>query len=94
MAPYINIWPEITDGPVSETWQAERWKEVPLDLLTPAAHSASGSKQFYVNELNELQDGRLVIPIIWMRRHGELHADCHFVHIMPDKVCCCSYQDY
>ncbi|KAL6304652.1 hypothetical protein BKA93DRAFT_817379 [Sparassis latifolia] len=78
--------PEITDGPVSETWQAEHWKEVPLDLLTPAAHSASGSKQFYVNELNELQDGRLVIPIIWMRRHGELHADCRLVHIMPDKV--------
>ncbi|KAL6301292.1 hypothetical protein BKA93DRAFT_819090 [Sparassis latifolia] len=85
VAPYINIWPEVTDGPISETWQAERWKEVPLDLLTPAARSASGSKQFYVNELNELQNGQLVIPIIWMRRHGELYGDCRLVQRMNNN---------
>lgn len=46
-------------------------------MLTPAARSEALDRQFYVDELCGLDDGSLVIPLVWMKRHGILHADCH-----------------
>ncbi|KAK7437483.1 hypothetical protein VKT23_018555 [Stygiomarasmius scandens] len=46
-------------------------------------YSANG-KQFYINEVAMLHDDRFVIPLIWIKRDGILHADCHIVDIAPD----------
>ncbi|THV06317.1 hypothetical protein K435DRAFT_645468 [Dendrothele bispora CBS 962.96] len=82
VAPHINFYPEETDGPISEVWQAERWREFDPSQLTPM-YSMNG-KQFYVNEVAMLQDNRLVIPLLWVKRHGVLCANCHTVDIAQD----------
>ncbi|THU77701.1 hypothetical protein K435DRAFT_701826 [Dendrothele bispora CBS 962.96] len=80
VAPHINFYPEETDGPISEVWQAERWKEFDANDLTPM-YSSNG-KQFYINEVAMLNDDRLVIPLLWVKRKGILHADCNIVEVM------------
>ncbi|THU86209.1 hypothetical protein K435DRAFT_822219 [Dendrothele bispora CBS 962.96] len=67
---HMNFYPEETDGPISEVWQAERWKEFDPSDLTPM-YSSNG-KQFYVDEVAMLDDGRT------------LHVDCNLVDIAPD----------
>ncbi|THU82965.1 hypothetical protein K435DRAFT_823079 [Dendrothele bispora CBS 962.96] len=79
VAPHINFYPEETDGPISEVWQADRWKEFDASDLT-LMYSKNG-KQFYVNEVAMLHDSRLVIPLLWVKRHGVLHADCNIVDV-------------
>ncbi|THU93261.1 hypothetical protein K435DRAFT_861654 [Dendrothele bispora CBS 962.96] len=79
VAPHINLYPEETTGPISEVWQAERWKEFDSSNLTPM-YSNNG-KQFYVNEVAMLHDNRLVIPLLWLKRDGILHADCNVVEV-------------
>ncbi|THU88819.1 hypothetical protein K435DRAFT_729596 [Dendrothele bispora CBS 962.96] len=82
VVPHMNFYPEETDGPISEVWQAERWKEFDPSDLTPM-YSKNG-KQFYIDEVAMLQDGRVAIPRIWIKRRGTLHADCNMVEIAPD----------
>ncbi|KAK7449318.1 hypothetical protein VKT23_013461 [Stygiomarasmius scandens] len=79
---HINFYPEESNGPISEVWQAERWREFNASELTPM-YSANG-KQFYINEVAMLQDDRLAIPLLWVKRNGSLHADCHLVGIAKD----------
>lgn len=62
-------------GAVSEAWQATRWRELPLDLLTPMYRQ--GLKDFYVNELAELSSGEYVIPQMWIVRNKQLCADAY-----------------
>ncbi|THU86067.1 hypothetical protein K435DRAFT_684434 [Dendrothele bispora CBS 962.96] len=81
---HMNFYPEETDGPISEVWQAERWKEFDPSDLTPM-YSSNG-KQFYVDEVAMLDDGRVAIPRIWIKRQGTLHADCNLVDIAPDGM--------
>jgi hypothetical protein len=88
-AAHINIYPEDTDGPRSETWQFSRWKEVPPDQLTPSYFS--GTKRFWVDEIAQLHDGRWIIPVLWIKQHGELQADCRLV--LRDHVCYCHFQN-
>lgn len=40
---------------------------------------ARGLKQFYIDEISKLFDGRLVMPRTWIKRNGELHADCDLI---------------
>ncbi|KAK7461423.1 hypothetical protein VKT23_008601 [Stygiomarasmius scandens] len=62
----MNFYPEETDGPISEVWQAERWKEFDPSDLTPM-YSSNG-KQFYVDEVAMLEDSRVAIPRMWIKR--------------------------
>jgi hypothetical protein len=75
----MNFYPEETMGPISEVWQCERWKE-----FDPANHTpmySSNGKQFYIEEVAVLKDGKIVIPVSWIKRDGQLCADVHLVNI-------------
>ncbi|KAJ6456513.1 hypothetical protein C8R45DRAFT_1056469 [Mycena sanguinolenta] len=78
VAKYLQFYPEVTDGPISEVWQAERWKEFKPSELTPMY--ASGQRQFYIDEIAILDNGWLVIPTAWIKRNGVLCADCFRVN--------------
>ncbi|THV03142.1 hypothetical protein K435DRAFT_652024 [Dendrothele bispora CBS 962.96] len=82
VAPHINLYPEETEGPISEVWQADRWHEFDPEDLTPMY--LHNGKQFYINEVSMLQDNRLVIPLLWVKRHGEMYADCHIIDVLSD----------
>ncbi|KAJ3992048.1 hypothetical protein F5050DRAFT_1801905 [Lentinula boryana] len=47
------------------------------EQLTPSFRK--GDRQFYVDELAMLFNGRLVIPLIWVNVKGEVHAYCRTV---------------
>jgi hypothetical protein len=70
----MNLYPERSGGPISEVWQAERWKEYSPEDLTPMY--SNGIRQFYINELAELDNGCSVIPQNWYFIKGTLYADC------------------
>ncbi|KAK7463484.1 hypothetical protein VKT23_006832 [Stygiomarasmius scandens] len=73
-APYILLYPEdVDDHSLSEFSQFSRVREHP-DQLTPSFRK--GNKRFYVNELALLDDGRFVIPTMWVMYHGHVHAYC------------------
>ena len=74
IAANIQLYPEIVEGPLSEVWQAGRWKEFKRSELNPMF--AHGLKHFYVDELAELDSGDIVIPLIWIKWRGEVYADC------------------
>ena len=66
---------------MSEVWHGLKWRsEIDPDALSPMWDAGSG-RHYYVNELAELQDGQLVIPIRWFLRRGEVHADAFLVTI-------------
>ncbi|KAJ6611032.1 hypothetical protein B0H10DRAFT_1810513 [Mycena sp. CBHHK59/15] len=73
-AKHLQFYPEETTGPISEVWQAERWKEFKPSELTPMY--ASGLRQFYIDEVAVLDDNSFVIPTAWIKRTGGLSADC------------------
>lgn len=75
---HIINYPEECDGPKGETWQFNRWKEIPRDLLTPMF--VQGSVHYYVNELAQTKTGKLFIPVMWIIRNKVLCADAHPVH--------------
>ncbi|KAJ7902849.1 hypothetical protein B0H14DRAFT_3079952 [Mycena olivaceomarginata] len=73
--------PEIeTAGPISEVWQAERWKEFKPSELTPMY--SRGLRQFFIEEVSELDSGKSVLPLAWIIRGGVLCADCY--DVLPD----------
>ncbi|KAJ7834766.1 hypothetical protein B0H14DRAFT_3087587 [Mycena olivaceomarginata] len=56
VAPHMHFYPEETDGPISETFQAERWTEYSPSQLTPMY--SRGQKRFWIEEVAQLVDGR------------------------------------
>lgn len=66
-------YPEDCDGLKSETWQFERWKQVPRDLLTPMY--IKGAQHFYVDELTATASGKLYIPQMWITRRSKYKRD-------------------
>ncbi|KAK1218880.1 hypothetical protein PQX77_018407 [Marasmius sp. AFHP31] len=81
VAPEITLYPDDTDGtPISEMWQipSGRWLELPQDLLPPSL--VVENKRFYIHELAELQDGRWVIPQLWITSKNVLYAECYVVN--------------
>ncbi|KAJ7838096.1 hypothetical protein B0H14DRAFT_3701249 [Mycena olivaceomarginata] len=64
VAPHLHFYPEETDGPISETFQAERWMEYSPSQLTPMY--SRGQKRFWIEEVAQLADGRYVIPHTWI----------------------------
>jgi hypothetical protein len=77
VAPHMHFYPEETDGPISETFQAERWTEYHPSQLTPMY--SRGQKRFWIEEVAQLVNGRFVIPRTWIIRNGELTTDVSFV---------------
>ncbi|KAF8497317.1 hypothetical protein JB92DRAFT_3084667 [Gautieria morchelliformis] len=75
----LQHYPEDTKGPVSEIWQARRWKELPPDLLTPMCRHKM--KDYYVNELAETRAGKYVIPYMWIIRESQT-----FLERMPNPL--------
>ena len=69
----MQFYPEETSGPVSEVWQAGRWKEFKPSELTPMY--VRGLRQFYINEVSALDDGQLVVPLAWIKQGGILCAN-------------------
>lgn len=80
--PLIHVYPEIPDGPIVEVWHTGKW-HVGLDRSMLSPMFDAGDKHYYVDELAQLQDGRLVIPSRWVIYRGTLHVDVHRVTISP-----------
>lgn len=81
VAKHLNFYPEEAEGPMSEVWQFARWKEFKPAELTPMY--ARGLRQFYIEEVSELESGEYVIPHDWVIRKGELTARCSLVQTLP-----------
>jgi hypothetical protein len=73
VAPHMHFYLEETDGPISETYQAERWMEYTPSQLTPMF--SKGHKRFWIEELAQLKDGTFVIPHTLIVRNGDLTSD-------------------
>ena len=79
----IQIYPEMTDGPITEIWHAEKWrKEMDPRLLSPMY--ADGDRHFYVLEFARLKNGNLVVPVRWLSHKGQVKADAFEVKQLPD----------
>ncbi|KAJ7614819.1 hypothetical protein FB45DRAFT_1108964 [Roridomyces roridus] len=77
VAPHINKYPEDVDGgPLSEIWQMKdgRWHNIPLDTLPPSI--LVRSLRYYIHEVAELNDGRWIIPVLWIKCKGAMYVDC------------------
>lgn len=81
VAKHLQFYPEETDGPISEVWQAERWKEFGPSERTPMY--AHGLKQFFIDEVAQLETASFVLPLSWIKRNGHLCADCLDVTVCP-----------
>ncbi|KAF7304084.1 hypothetical protein MIND_00639900 [Mycena indigotica] len=79
VAQHIHLFPEdVSKGkPISETWQAERWKEYEPTQLTPMF--SRGQRRFWVDELARRHDGSFVIPRSLVVRNGVLSTDAQTV---------------
>ncbi|KAJ7048695.1 hypothetical protein C8F01DRAFT_1003912 [Mycena amicta] len=84
VAPRIQLFPEEVEAgsPISETWQADRWKEYSPSQLTPMF--SRGNKRFWINELTMRRDGTFVIPLTLIIRKGVLTTDAMVVDRLPD----------
>ncbi|KAJ3509005.1 hypothetical protein NLJ89_g5450 [Agrocybe chaxingu] len=81
---HLHFYPEETNGPIVEVWQAQRWKEYKPSQLTPMY--ANGLRHFYIEEVAQLEDGTYVIPHDWVIRNGSLSARCSIVHILASDL--------
>ena len=49
-------------------------------MLSPM-YDSGGGRHYYVNELAELTDGRLIIPYMWFTYKGDVFTDCWLVTV-------------
>ncbi|KAJ7192458.1 hypothetical protein GGX14DRAFT_406402 [Mycena pura] len=73
VSPHMHFYPEETDGPISEVFQAERWTEYAPEQLTPMF--TNGRRRFWINEVAQLEDGTFVVPVVLVMRNKNLEAD-------------------
>lgn len=88
VAKHLVFYPEETEGPISEAWQAERRKEFDPSQCTPMY--VSGLRHFYIDEACKLVDARIVIPIAWIKWSGKLCANCRLV-LTEGNVSTCAW---
>jgi hypothetical protein len=74
VARHLTLYPEISTGPISEVWQAMRWREFHRSELNPM-WTSDGLQRFYIDELAELADGAFVVPLMWITFHGTVYAE-------------------
>ncbi|KAJ7050132.1 hypothetical protein C8F01DRAFT_1068165 [Mycena amicta] len=79
IAKHLHFYPEETSGPISEVWQAERWKEYTPSELTPMF--SRGHRRFWIDEVAELDSGAKILPVALIVREGELCAD--YFDVLP-----------
>ncbi|KAF7333556.1 hypothetical protein MSAN_02414600 [Mycena sanguinolenta] len=89
VAPHLHFSPEETQGPISETFQAERWMEYTPSQLTPMY--SRGNKRRWIEEFGQLHDGRYVLPHTWIVRNRVLTTDVSIVTRTEDG--CCKLED-
>ncbi|KAF7364229.1 hypothetical protein MSAN_01082500 [Mycena sanguinolenta] len=77
VAPHLHFYPEEMQGPISETFQAERWMEYTPLQLTPMY--SRGNKRWWIEEVGQLHDGRYVLPHTWIVRNRVLTTDVSIV---------------
>ncbi|KAJ6612917.1 hypothetical protein B0H10DRAFT_2277539 [Mycena sp. CBHHK59/15] len=79
----IHVYPEIPeDGIIREIWHAQKWrKDMDLDNLSPMYDAKRC--HFYVNELARMNNGKLVIPIRWVKYRNTVCADAFIVELDP-----------
>ncbi|KAJ7193966.1 hypothetical protein GGX14DRAFT_378462 [Mycena pura] len=82
VAPHLHFYPEQTDGPISEVFQAERWTEYAPQQLTPMF--TKGRRRFWINEVAQLEDGSFVVPQLLVMRNDVLEAEVLEVTQMAD----------
>ncbi|KAJ7229581.1 hypothetical protein B0H12DRAFT_1029956 [Mycena haematopus] len=73
VAPHLHFFPEETDGPISEVFQAGRWTEYAPEQLTPMF--TQGRRRFWINEVAQLEDGTFVVPQLLVVRNNVLEAE-------------------
>ncbi|KDQ05534.1 hypothetical protein BOTBODRAFT_122651 [Botryobasidium botryosum FD-172 SS1] len=70
---HIRFYPEDAGDKLSETWQAERWKnELDSSLLTPMIRTQN--QDFFTDEVTLLRDGTACVPFRWLSRRNEMFA--------------------
>ncbi|TRM55333.1 hypothetical protein BD626DRAFT_444655 [Schizophyllum amplum] len=79
--PCTRLEPYPLPRPISEVWQAERWKKFKPEERTPMY--ARDHKRFFIEELCQLYDGTYVIPHDWVVRKGCLTARSSVVQPTP-----------
>lgn len=73
--PHLHLYPEIPDGPITEVWHAEKWRK-DLDPATLAPMIVGQEeKHYYINELVQMKNGELVVPVRWLKSKGRLHCE-------------------
>nr|GAT45997.1 predicted protein [Mycena chlorophos] len=79
VAKHIHLFPEDVSKamPLSETWQAERWKEYKPTQLTPMF--SRGQRRFWVEELARRRDGSFVLLRSLVVRDGVLSTEAQTV---------------
>ncbi|KAJ7203369.1 hypothetical protein GGX14DRAFT_535928 [Mycena pura] len=82
IAPHLHFYPEETTGPISETYQAERWMEYEPSQLTPML--SKGFKRFWIEEVARLADGQFIIPHLWILRDRVLHCVASVISLAAD----------
>ncbi|KAJ7059868.1 hypothetical protein C8F01DRAFT_1370192 [Mycena amicta] len=87
VAPHLHVYPEeVTNGPVSERWQAERAFDYTADQLTPMF--TDGKHRWWIEEVVQLKNGQFVIPKTWVMRNRKLTSDAHQVTRIADEWDC------
>ncbi|KAI0030393.1 hypothetical protein K488DRAFT_54332 [Vararia minispora EC-137] len=78
--PHIQIYPEISNGPISEFWHAQKLlHDIDPTLLTPMY--VRGVQHFYIHEPAQLFTGNFVIPLRWIIYQKVLHAQAYSVTV-------------
>ncbi|KDQ20801.1 hypothetical protein BOTBODRAFT_87505, partial [Botryobasidium botryosum FD-172 SS1] len=70
---HLCFYPEDAGDKLSETWQAERWKdELDSDLTTPMIRVQN--QDFFLNECTLLKDTTVCMPFRWFTRGDQMFA--------------------
>jgi hypothetical protein len=80
----MQIYPEINPvNGMSEMWHGEKWiKELTKNELTPmwCDFTKRGTKNYYIHEITEVDDGTFLLPCKWVVKNGAVHAEGWKLH--------------
>ncbi|KAF7320691.1 hypothetical protein HMN09_00154300 [Mycena chlorophos] len=82
--PHIRVYPEIPpNGVVSEMWHGEKWRKTMDSSKLSPMYTSSDDQHYYVDELAQLKNGKLIIPTRWVMRDGpqNVFADAYEVSL-------------